>query len=175
MHILLGFLTLLGVAAYWYFRMRDVGQAAGEIVDAAGRVRGAYKRKQFRKKVESSPIAAVEDPVAATTAMLVALASMDGRISPEAEAAIKEEMRSIMKVGDPTEAFTFAQWVADHVIDPNDLSLKFSKLWLSKLTPAERSDVYAMAMRIVALDGPPTDLQAESLKRLKDRLQLGHG
>jgi hypothetical protein len=176
MPFLLIALTVLSAAAFWYFRMRDVGQAAGDIVDQAQRVRGAYRRRQFRQKVGSSPINAVDDPVLAATAMLVALAALSaspsGRLSEKAEAAIKSEMRAIMNVAEIDEAFTFAKWVADHAADPNHLSLKFSKLWLTELNATERADLLAMASRVAEVEGPPSILQRDALVRLKDRLGL---
>lgn len=172
MPVLLALLGALGAAAFWYYRLRDVGRAAGEVVDAAQRARGAYRRKQFRQKAESSAIDAVDDPAAAAVAMLIGLASERGSLSRAAEEAIKAEMRHVMGLPNIVETFTFAKWVADHAMDPNTLSLKFAKLWVSRLDEAQRADVYAMAGRVVAADGAPTHGQIGALKALRDRLGL---
>jgi uncharacterized tellurite resistance protein B-like protein len=104
--------------------------------------------------------------------MLVSLASPDGHLSDVARETIRVEMRNVIDPERLDETFTFGSWLARQVTDPNDLSLKFAKLWLNALTPDERLDFYRMAARIVAADGEPTDLQRESLHRLKDRLGL---
>ncbi|WP_262028512.1 hypothetical protein [Microvirga sp. Mcv34] len=172
MPALLAIIGALGAAAFWYYRLRDVGHAAHEVLDAAQRARGAYRRKRFRHKAESSPIEAVDDPAAAAVAMLIALASERGTLSPAAERAIKAEMEQVIGLSPVDEVFTFAKWVADHATDSNTLSLRFSKLWLEALQPSERMDLHAMAARIAAIDGEPTPIQVNCLKMLKDRLAL---
>lgn len=172
MPILLAVIGALGAAAFWYYRLRDVGHAAGEIVDVAQRARGAYRRKKFRNKAESSPIEAVEDPAAAAVAMLIGLASERGSLSIPAEEAIKAEMQHVMGLPNIVETFTFAKWVAGHATDPNTLSLKFSKLWLAALEPSQREDIYEMARRVIEADGEPTVSQTGSLRTLRDRLGL---
>lgn len=172
MPILVAIATALGLAAFWYYRLRDVGSAAPEVADAAQRIRGACRRKRFRNRAESSPVAAVDDPAAAATAFLISLAASRGSLTPEAEAAIKAQMRDVMAVPNVDGAFVFARCVADHVHDPGDLSLRFSKLWIAHLQPEERADLYDMASRIAALDGDPTDLQIGCLRALHVRLGL---
>jgi hypothetical protein len=77
----------------------------------------------------------VEDPAAAAVALLIALASCRGRMSPVAEEAIRAEMRDVMALPRADETFIFARWVADHANDPNDLVRRFSKLWLGRCSP----------------------------------------
>lgn len=172
MPVFLAIIGALGAAAFWYYRLRDVGHVAGEVVDAAQRMRGAYRRKRFRKKAESSPVEAVDDPAAAAVAMLIGLAVERGELSVAAEEAIKAEMQHVMGVPSIAETFTFARWVAGHVTDPNTLSLKFSKLWIAQLDEAQRQDVYDMARRVVEADGEPTAGQIGALRALRDRLGL---
>jgi len=170
--VLLTILGILGAAAFWYYRMRDVGRAAGEAVDTVERLRGNFRRRRFRQRAESSPVAAVEDPAAAAVAMLIKLASGPGRLSPEAETAIRDQMRDVMALPQPDETFIFARWVADHANDPNDLVRRFSKLWMAQLQAGERSDLYDMASRVAALGGAPTDEQLGCLRLLHERLGL---
>ncbi|PVE25982.1 hypothetical protein DC522_01720 [Microvirga sp. KLBC 81] len=172
MPVLLAILGMLGAAAFWYYRLRDVGHVAGEVIDAAQRARGTYRRKQFRKKAESSAIEAVDDPAAAAVAMLIGLASERGDLSLAAEEAIKAEMQHVMGLPNIMETFTFAEWVAGHATDPNTLSLKFSKLWVAALEDAQRADIYDMAKRVTEADGEPTASQIGALRALRDRLGL---
>jgi len=172
MPILLAILGAIGAAAFWYYRLRDAGRAAHEVVDAAQRVRGAYRRKRYRAKAESSPIEAVDDPATAAVAMLIALASERGTLSPAAEQAIRADMQQVMGLSRVDETFIFAKWVAAHATDPNNLSLRFSRLWLAALQPEERADLYAMAARVAEVDGEPTAIQVNCLKTLGDRLAL---
>jgi hypothetical protein len=170
--VLLAILGALGAAAFWYYRMRDVGHVANEAVDAAQRLRGTFRRKRFLKKAESSPIAAVEDPAAAAVALMISLASSGDRLSPAAESAIHAEMRDVMALPKADETFIFARWMADHANDSNDLVRRFAKLWLGALQPSERSAFYDMASRIAAVDGDPTAEQIGCLRLLHERLGL---
>jgi hypothetical protein len=172
MHIVAAFLAVLGAGAYWCYRMRAVGQAHSGVGDAAQRIRGDCRRKLSRNKVESFPIAAVNDPAAAAAAFLISLAASRGGLTPASEAAIKAEIRDVMALPHVDDAFVFARRVADHARDPGDLSLRFSKLWVSQLDPFERGDLYGMASRIAAIDGEPTELQIGCLRALYVRLGL---
>jgi hypothetical protein len=62
--------------------MRDAGQAAGEIVDAAQTLKGAYNRKKFRGKAEGSAITAIDDAPTAAATVMMSLALARGPISP---------------------------------------------------------------------------------------------
>ncbi len=71
MHIILDLVAVLGGVAFWWWRLKMVSEAANEIGDVAGRAWGQYKRYKFRKKVEDSPLEAVDDPVAAGVVMML--------------------------------------------------------------------------------------------------------
>jgi len=170
--VLVAILGALAAAAFWYYRMRTVAHVADEAIDAAQRLRGTFRRRRFLRKAESSPVEAVEDPAAAAVALLIALASCRGPMSPVAEEAIRAEMRDVMALPKADETFIFARWVADHANDPNDLVRRFSKLWLGALQPSERADLLDMASRIAAAEGGPTAEQTGCLRLLRERLGL---
>lgn len=172
MPIVIAIVAALGAAAFWYYRMRTIGQVAHEAIEGAQRLRGAYRRRRFRKRIESSPFLAVHDPATAATTMLVALATMGGCLTPAAEDFIRAELGNIVDAAIVEETFIYACWLAGQASDPNDVSLRFSKLWTTVLTPEERLQFYAMAARISAMDGEPGEMQRQSLVRLKDRLGL---
>jgi hypothetical protein len=172
MPVLIAIAAALGAAAFWYYRLRAFGQVAHEAVDGAQRLRGAYRRNRFRKQVESSPFLAVQDPATAAAVMLVALATVRGRLTPTVEDAIRAELAAIVEPDACEETFTFGCWLAGQANDPNDVSLRFSKLWTGTLTHDERLQFYAMASRIAGIDGGADETQRHTLARLKDRLCL---
>jgi hypothetical protein len=104
--------------------------------------------------------------------MLVALAGMNGSPGPAAEEAIRAELATVLPDESCELTYILGRRLAGQVSDPNDISLRFSKLWIGTLTTEERLDFYRMAARIVALDGEPGDFQRQTLVRLKDRLGL---
>lgn len=172
MHIVLGFLALLGGAAFWWWRVKMIGQAANEITDAAGRAVGKYKRYKFRKKVEDSPLEAVDDPLAAAVVMMMAVARERGPLLETTEQAIARELKSVMHVADPTEVMVFAKWVTGHVTDSNNVSTRYAKLWLAQLNRGEREDFLAAVERVAEAEGPVVPAQAAVISKLRDRLAL---
>ena len=140
MHILIGFLTLLAGAAFWIYRMRDAGRAVGEVVDAAERARGYWRRKKFLSKAEGSVVTAIDDPVVGAAVMMVAVASLKGAISDEANKLIMRQQANISG-RDPTEDITFAKWVVDQSSDPDNISLKLASVWNAKLTDEQRREL----------------------------------
>lgn len=171
MHIILGLVAILGGAAFWWWRLKMIGEAANEVGDVAGRAWGKYKRFKFRRKVEDSPLEAVDDPVAAAAVMMFAVAKEERPITPEVEAAVRREIVSGIGIKDPTELMVFSKWVVSHVEDANNVSLRYSKLW-SGLTHEERRDFLTMVERVVGAEGPATAAQNAKIAKLRERLGL---
>lgn len=172
MQFILGFLAILGGGAFWWWRMKMIGEAANEITDAAGRAVGKYKRYKFRKKVEDSPLEAVDDPLAAAVVMMIAVARERGPLLDSTEAAIARELKTVMHVADPSEVMVFAKWVAGHVTDPNNVSTRYARLWLSNLNRHEREDFLSAVERVAATEGALTPVQSAVIAKLRDRLAL---
>jgi uncharacterized tellurite resistance protein B-like protein len=172
MHIVIALLTLLSAGAFWYFRMRDIGQAGGEIIDAAQRAKGKWNRKQFLKKADGSAITAVDDPALGAALMMVALCQERGPLTDTSEAAIKDELKRVMATEDVTEPYTYAKWATAQVVDANDVSRKLVKLWLDRLVESERHDLLAMLERVAAADGPLTQQQETVLRKLRERMGM---
>jgi hypothetical protein len=172
MQIILGLLAILGGAAFWWWRIKMIGDAAGEIGDVAGRAMGQYRRNKFRKKVEDSPLEAVRDPAAAAVVMLYAMAQEAGPVTAEVEAAIRQEAETTMKLAKPDEVLVFGKWAASHALDANNVSLRYGKLWAQALTREEREELYRMAERIGRAAKLPAAVLSQKLQRLAERSGL---
>lgn len=170
MHIILGLLAILGGGAFWWWRIKMMSEAASDINDAAGRVIGTYKRKKFLKKVGESPLAAVSDPAAAAVIMMFAIAKEEAPITDAIEAIVKNEITNTMKIEDPTELLVFSKWVVSHVVDANNVSLRYGKLWAGALSMAERNDLAAMVERVAQKCGGITPNQRNKINKLRERL-----
>ena len=104
-----------------------VKEATDEIGDMAGRAWGQYKRHKFRKKVQDSPLEAVDDPVGTAVVMMLAVAKEAGPITPEMEAAAHREITRSLKIAEPNELLVFSKWVTSHVQDANNVSPPYAK------------------------------------------------
>ena len=72
MHIVLAVVGLIGAAAFWWYRLKYMSDAANEAVDAVGRVQGHFRRGKLRKKSALAPISAIDDPVIAAATIMAA-------------------------------------------------------------------------------------------------------
>ena len=171
MHVLFGLLGVVGALTVWYFRLRQFHGAASEIVDVAGRLRGALRRRSFQRKTEGSPLTAIDDPVTAAAVMMYSIATVDGPPGIAAEAVIRNELARISPGADVEELLTFAGWVARQVDDPDNVSLKLAGIWRRTLTSGERKDLYAMTQR-VADCGEQSQIKSSALRTLAGRLSI---
>jgi uncharacterized tellurite resistance protein B-like protein len=169
-HILVGLIAILGIAAAWYWRLKAIKETTDDVADIAGRAWGKWKRYKFRKRAEDSPVEAVNDPVAAAVIMMMAVASEEHPLTQTAEAAIRKEVMKKMGIADPTDLMVFSKWVASHVEDANNVSLRYAKLWMRDLSAGERMDLAQMVRRVAAADGEVSARQQLKIAKLMERL-----
>jgi uncharacterized tellurite resistance protein B-like protein len=172
MHILIALVGILGVAAVWYWRLKAIKETTDDVSDMAGRAWGKWKRYKFRRKAEAAPVEAVDDPVAAAVIMMMAIAAEEHPLTQTAETAIRHEVIKTMGIADPTELMVFGKWVASHVEDANNVSLRYTKLWMRDLSQSEREDFLQMVRRAAAADGEVTARQQLKIAKLAERLGL---
>ncbi len=171
--MLFGILGLIAAAAFWYWRIKAVGEVASEVHDVAGRLWGKHKRRKFLGKVNDSPLEVIDDPATAAVILMNVIATEDGVPGHVAEAAIKKEVEGSMGISDSLEILTFAKWTANHAPDSNTVILRYGKLWHENLTVREREDLLAMISRICDLPGSTSQPAARTLRQSKLRQRLG--
>ncbi|TIS30185.1 MAG: hypothetical protein E5W95_36180, partial [Mesorhizobium sp.] len=76
----------LGAAAFWWYRMKAMNDAAREVADVVGRVQGKIRRKRLRKQAALSPLTAIDDPVVAAATLITAIIAENGPVLPQREA-----------------------------------------------------------------------------------------
>lgn len=172
MHILIALAGIIGAIGVWYWRFKAAKETADEVTDMAGRAWGKWKRYKFRKKAEASPVEAVDDPVAAGVIMMMAVAAEEHPLTQAAETVISDQIVKTMGIADPTELMVFGKWVAGHVEDANNVSLRYAKLWARDLSMSERQDLVQMVRRAAAADGEVTARQQLKITKLEERLGL---
>lgn len=172
MHILIGILTILGAAAFWWYRVKYIGDAANEVIDQAQKVRGAYRRRKFRNKSEGSVLTAIDDPVTAAAAMMVSVAMVEGPMSTASEKLIRKHIASVASDHDVEEEFVFAKWVSETAVDPNNVSMKMAKIWNAALDRSERLGLIDMVRQVACADKEPSAIQLDAIDRLTERLNV---
>ncbi|MBB4006533.1 hypothetical protein [Allorhizobium taibaishanense] len=167
MPILAFLVTVAAGAAVWWWRLKLMREAGGEIIDSVQKMRGAFRRKKFRMAAETAPLASIRDPAIAAVAYFLCLAHEKPQSLAEANTYIRQRMAGIIAEGDMDEVLVFAEWAARRVINPTDPVRRFRDLWRERLTFAECRDLFGMAEDVVALCGPPTPDQSASIEALR--------
>ena len=151
MHIIAFLGVIIGAIGVWYWRYKTMRDVGGEVLDAFGRARGAYRMHNFKKKAESSMLASVDDPALAAAIFLFALANEADGTAHLAETEIRRQVAAIVPAGKMDEFIAYAGWAARSVIDARDCVRRFKTLWRDSLTISEREELIGMAEAVVAL------------------------
>lgn len=167
----LGLLLMVAAgAAVWWWRLKMVKEAGSEIIDSVERMRGAYKRRQFRKAAEAAPLTSIQNPAIAAVVFFLTLANDKPMHKDVAKELVRERMRDIIHVKDMDEVLIFADWTAKSVINLDDPVRRFRDMWLTSLDDAERRQLIAIAEDVSAIGGEPTPQQTDAIQKLKRTL-----
>ncbi|WP_018430295.1 hypothetical protein [Hoeflea sp. 108] len=169
MHILIILLGLLGGAAFWWYRIRYLSEAASEVADAVGRVRGSVRRKQLRKQAELSPLATIDDPVVAAATLIIAIVTEGMAIAPDRENVIRSAISEIANVGKADEAVIYGKWAASQIDDANVVIDKLGPFLRDCLNESERHHVLDMIRDVAAAGGSLPPLLDRRVQRLRQK------
>ncbi|MEM6626186.1 MAG: hypothetical protein AAF719_05730 [Pseudomonadota bacterium] len=168
--VLLGVITAIGV---WYWRLRMAKQAIDGAMDAAGRLKGAYNRRQFKNQTLNAALSEVETPGDAAAVLLFSLAYVK-RSGPDEAARIDQMLAETvgMPANERADAVAFAKWAASEVTEPNDVVRRLLPIWSESLGRSERLALIDMAEEIADLDGYQEPVQVSALRLLRDGLSV---
>ena len=147
--------------------LREVGS---EVIDSVERMRGAYKRKQFRKKAEAAPLASIKDPAIAAVVFFLCLANEKPAHMDQAKDLVRTRMKGIIAANDVDEVIVFAEWTARNVISAEDPVRRFRDLWFEHLNIEERRELIGIAEDVAKIGGELTIEQTNALQALKRNL-----
>ncbi|PPE81288.1 hypothetical protein C3941_00770 [Kaistia algarum] len=157
-------------AGFWYWRLHAAKTAVDDVVDQAGRLHGAYKRRKFRNKAQASTLSGIEDPAIGATVLFVSLVEAGGPFGPDHEKRIDGWLREVADYASPVEALTFARWASREVVDGNDVVRRMLPLFNNALSPSEKDDLLEFAGNLASSAGEPEPAQKDMLRRLRSGL-----
>ncbi|PDS41784.1 hypothetical protein CO662_31875 [Rhizobium anhuiense] len=164
----LGILVVaLSGAVVWYWRLKMAREAGNEIIDSVERMRGAYKRKKFRKQAEVAPLASIADPAIAAVAFFFCLAKEKPIYLDAAKDVVRNRMKGIIRSGDMEEVLVFGEWASKNVTSPEDPIRRFRPLWLNALDMQERLQLIDIAEDVAAVGCERTTEQEHALQTLR--------
>lgn len=172
MHILGVILSLVFGAFVWYMRIRQARRVAGELLDAAGRAKGAVDRHRLRKKTEGSVLTGIQNPAEAAIVLMSALRDCKHSKRAEANTIIRRQAEYLYATEDVTEALTFADRAVTEVPDVEDIVGIFSPLWNETLGNAEKNELLQMANEVASVGDFLEPSQETALWELRQVLRL---
>ena len=172
MPVLLTILGIIAGAAFWWYRMRDAGRAAGEIIDTAQRVRGSIKRRNFRMKAGQSAFTAIDDPVVGAATLIVALAEEAQARDPALDDALKAALAGVSSPDAAEEAVIYGRWALKDIPEASTAFRLVSPMICERLSVDEREQLVAMARGVVEPFAENTGALRAGLTTLRQRLGL---
>ena len=171
MHIVLAVVGLIGAAAFWWYRLKFMSEAANEAVDAVGRVQSHFRRGKLRKKSALAPISAIDDPVIAAATIMAAIAAEDSVLSPDLEAGVRSQLLIIESAEKVDEAIIYANWASSQVADVTHVIDIAGKFLATKLSDNEKQELVDMVADAVPV-GKRHEVFPQRIKRLRQKLGL---
>jgi uncharacterized tellurite resistance protein B-like protein len=170
MHIVLAALGLLGAAAFWWYRVKIMSEAANDAVDAIGRVRGSLRRSKLRKQSALSPLTAIDDPVIAAATLITAIVSEDVPLTPQIEKGVRSVIGEIADDKATEQAVIYAKWAASQINDATMTIDKLAPFLRDHLDQNERNDLLEMTERALRPDLPRPPRFDQRIRRLRQKL-----
>jgi len=172
MHIVIAILGAMGIAVFWWYRLKFMSEAASEAADAVGRVQGHFRRNKLRKKAAIAPITAIDDPVTAAITIIAAIASEDAPLDEAMEQRLRGATAEIADTGKKVdEAVGYAKWATNQVADVQGVIDHAGRFLATKLDEPEKRELVAMLDRVVPR-GQRTQVYPDRVRRLKQKLGL---
>ena len=171
MSLILALMGIVGGAVFWWYRMKATSDAANEVFDAVGRVRGNMRRGKIRKKAAMAPISAIDDPVTAAATIMVSIITEDTVLSPLVEQPIRAQLANMVTPAKLDETMIYATWATNQVADVQNV-IDVAGTYLSKqLSEDEKQELIDMILTDAPLD-KRSELFPQRIKRLQQKLGL---
>jgi hypothetical protein len=173
MHIIVTVLSLVGVGLFWWHRLSRAGEAARGLVDAAGRARGAAKRRKFRNKAAESPFAAIDDPIVGAATILIALQEELDGFDDAAERRLRAALGAVAPNGAIVEeAVIYGRWAAAQTAEASTALRLVGGYLAEALAAEERLELLAIAETVVPRGSGDEATRQSLLRALRTRLKV---
>ncbi|WP_108882665.1 TerB family tellurite resistance protein [Anderseniella sp. Alg231-50] len=172
MHVVLGILGVLGALTFWYYRMKYISEATSEVADVVGRIQGQFRTAKLKKKAGESPITSIGEPIVAAAALMISIAELDDPLSEPEIASIRDQLSELTRPDAVEEAYVYARWATEQVIDTNNVILRLKNMLNEKLNSDERRELLAMVTTAAQAGGDLNDEQIQAIATLNRSLNL---
>ncbi|WP_325606779.1 hypothetical protein [Pseudorhodoplanes sp.] len=163
-------IVLLVAAVLWWYRRKMIKEAANDVADVLGRVRGSVRRERLEGKDEVSALTAIDDPVVAAATLILAVATDGPRMTREREQALRKVIVGVAAQGKAHDAIDYAKWATGRVGDAGVVIDTLAPLLRERLNEAEKGDLITMTRRVATAGGPPLPMLEMRMHKLRQKL-----
>ncbi|MCE4225849.1 hypothetical protein HCU64_19025 [Methylobacterium sp. C25] len=147
---------------YWFM----YGNGMEQIERLLGDRRNHKLRLKSEANFKAAPIRSIKNPADAAGVLMQLVAQARGTPTPEQEAAIEEQMRTIIGSDDDLATqMVFIRHAATQAADAETAIDHLAPLLREKLTVSERDDVERMLEAVAVIHQGPTDRQERLIAR----------
>ncbi|MEO0544674.1 MAG: hypothetical protein AAFY99_12735 [Pseudomonadota bacterium] len=172
MHILLAVICAIGVAAFWFYRIRDAGRASGGVIGKAQQMHGNLKRRNFRNQAAQSPIDAIDDPVVGGATAIIAIAKECESWSDETQEKLLEALLEVGEKGLVEEAIIYGDWATEQFTSQTDVLRRLAPLVASMLDQRQCEKLMDIVERVVPTSSDNKSARQSALTVLRQKLGL---
>lgn len=176
-----GLLIILGIilaVSIWWWRVKVMRDAAGDAIDAAGKLKGTYKRRKFRKAAEISPLETIDDPIIAAGTLVATIAGQGIKLGNREKEVIAATLALITDQKKAKEAAIYGAWAAENIADCNLVITQLCPQLRLQLSMEEKRQLITLVddARTAMLADHPVYIEPQgyelSFERLKQKLGL---
>jgi len=181
MHILLGFLAILGTALWWMIRLsanrRDIGDAANMIHGAAVKAKNMPRQRRFRKAHNKTGFELIETPVEAATVLMImiARAGESRRIDPTARKVMEAQLSTNMQLSTDDADGLIRQMdsLTYDIVLPETSITPMTKVLREFISRDDAGDLANMLVQVASADGDAPDInQTDFLRAFREGFDL---
>lgn len=155
MHIILGFLAIIGTIAFVLYRLRDAREVGGQAVDTVNDVRATVRRLMYKRKHDRHPADQVDDPRLAAAGIAVAIATMDAPASKEELETLSRLSQRIFDVSEQEagDIVAYGRWISDQCNTAQEAVRRLSKVVAREAGPEAANDLERLIRAVATADG----------------------
>lgn len=163
-------IVLAVAAVLWWYRRKMIKEAADDVADVLGRVRGSVRRDRLQQQDPKSALTAIDDPVVAAATLILSIASDGPRLTKERAKALEAVIAGVTTPDKAGEAINYANWAAGRLNDAGQVIDALAPLLRERLNETEKAELITMVRRVATAGGAPLPMLETRMHRLRQKL-----
>lgn len=180
MHILIGFLALVGTAIFWAMRLsanrQNIGDAANTVRGAAIQAKNYPRKRRFQKAHNKRGLDLVATPTEAATVLMIMIARTgeSRRIDDKERAVIEAQLSANMQLSANNADGMIRQWdgLTYDIVLPETAISPMTKLLRDFINQDEARDLANMLVQVASAETAPDVGQKDFLRRFREGFDL---